>query len=139
MKKTATTIAIAILGVTALASCTREVVREVPVTDPTEQTLPGGNDDIVLTPGEAIANARDSVPSLWAYTDAEMYEMMTVACDSIDQWAPDYYGFLDNMNATLAGAGTKNTNEITGIISAAIVSVCTYHQSGMIKALNAFN
>jgi hypothetical protein len=135
MKKTATTIALAILGTATLASCTTEtVIREVPATDPPANTAPP-TDDFGVSTAEAIATARESVPSLWSYTDAEMFEMMSVACDALDEWAPDYAGFISNMEDVLSTSSTQETAEATALIAAGASSICSYHMDDLMDAL----
>jgi len=130
MKKTVTTLALAILGTATLASCTTEtVIREVPATDPPTSTAPPA-DDLGVSTAEA-----KSVPSLWAYTDAEMFEMMSVACDALDEWAPDYEGFIINMEDVLSTSSTQETAEATALIAAGASSICSYHADDLMAAL----
>lgn len=130
--------ALAVAGIALiLASCTGEttVIREVQVTTPSEQTAPPVEEPSRISRSSAIATARESVPSLWDLSDDTMESLMMTSCESIDSWAPDYEGYLDNAREMLSRDSSQR-DEIIAIIVASIFSVCTEHQLGINDVLN---
>lgn len=91
----------------------------------------------VLSVADAIASAQDTTPSLYVYTDSEMIQLMNVACDSLDQWGGNYSGFLSNAQQQLAGESTLMLQETSSLVIAAVFSICTEHQVGLLDAMDS--
>lgn len=130
--------ALAVAGIALiLASCTGEttVIREVQVTTAPEQTSAPVEEPSRISRAHAIATARESVPSLWDLSDDTMESLMMTSCESIDSWAPDYQGYLDNAREMLSRDSSQR-DEIIAIIVASIFSVCTEHQIGITDVLD---
>ena len=123
-----------------LASCTGEttVIREVQVTSaPIETTAPAPSSSPErLSRAEAISSAQSYAPSLRLISNATIESLMMTACESIDTWAPDYSGYLRNAQTVLADESSIQRDEINAIVVAAIYSVCTEHQIGIVDALD---
>ena len=140
-------IAIASLAVVAVifGGCTVKETKYVPQTtsapQTTERTVPttSGRQPETMTPGVAIASAQEQAPTLYIYTDSEMLQLMSVACDSLGQWGGDYYGFLQNAQNQMANESTVSQKETSAIIIAAVFSICTQHQLGLLDAMNSMN
>ena len=132
--------ALAIAGVAViLASCTGEttVIREVQVTASSEQTQETTpvEEPTRMSRASAIATARQSVPTLWELSDDVIESLMMTSCESIDSWAPDYEGYLDNAREMLTRDSSQR-DEILAIVVASIYSVCPEHQLGITDVLD---
>ena len=129
--------ALAIAGVAViLASCTGEttVIREVQVTASTQETT-AVEEPTRMSRASAIATARQSVPTLWELSDDVIESLMMTSCESIDSWAPDYEGYLDNAREMLTRDSSQR-DEILAIVVASIYSVCPEHQLGITDVLD---
>jgi hypothetical protein len=122
-------------SVLLLASCgTKTIIREVQVTPaPTTSTTIASSDTMSTT--EAIAGIRLEAPSFNYTSDAEIYSMMGTACDTIDQWAPNYRGYLLNARDKLSGQNTEMRSQISAVIIGAISSICTQHKWGILDII----
>lgn len=110
---------------------------DAPVTTERQTTTTVGRSPEVLSTSDAIAAAQSNTPTLYVFTDAEMITLMGTACDSLDQWDGDYEGFLLNAQNQMANESTLQQQETSSIIIAAVFSICTYHQIGLIDTMNA--
>ena len=118
------------LALTLTACGKTTIIREVPVTTPSTSTSAPVPSD-AMTTSEAIMDARETAPSLNQFTDTQIFEFMTTVCDTIDDWAPDYSGYLVNVRNKLSEESMQSKVEITALIIAAINSVCTWHEDGI--------
>jgi len=128
MKKTA--LAALAIATISLAACGEKttIIREVPAAPQPTASIEGSS---TMSTTEAIRDAQQTAPSLNAYTDAQMFEFMSKVCDTIDDWAPDYSGYLVNARNQLSSSDMQAKVEITALIIAAINSVCTWHEAGI--------
>lgn len=125
-----------IVATALLASCgTKTIVREVQVTPAPTTTQPAPEVDTMSTT-EAIMWIRENAPSLGYESDASLYKLMGTACDTIDEWYPDYRGYLTNARDKLSGQNTEMRSQISVIIIGAISSICTQHKWGIMDILN---
>lgn len=132
MKKTA--IAALVMATISLAACGEKttIIREVPAAPQSTASI---EDSSTMSTTEAIRDAQQTAPSLNEYTDAQMFQFMTTVCDTIDDWAPDYSGYLVNARNQLSSSDMQSKVEITALIIAAIRSVCTWHEAGINNVL----
>jgi hypothetical protein len=127
----------AVAATAMLASCgTKTIVREVQVTQAPTTTQPAPDVDSMSTT-EAILWIRENAPTLGYESDAMIYKLMGTACDTIDEWYPDYRGYLSNARDKLSGENTEMRSQISVIIVGAISSICTQHKQGIMSILNA--
>jgi len=126
-----------ILSVLMLASCgTKTIVREVQVTQaPTITEAPAPESTMSVT--EAIMWIRQQAPSFEYSSDSSIYSLMGTACDTIDDWAPDYRGYLVNARDKLSGQNTEIRSQISAVIVGAISSICTQHKQAIVNLMEA--
>jgi EamA domain-containing membrane protein RarD len=62
---------------------------------------------------------------------------MTTVCDKIDEWSPNYRGYLLNMKKVATDESTSLRAELAVLTVAAVNYVCTWHNAGLTAALNA--
>lgn len=127
-----------VLASMMLASCgTKTIVREVLVTQApaTTQTLPELTDE-TMSVSEAVAWVRQNAPSFEYDSDSSLYSLMAKVCDTIDEWSPDYRGYLLNARDKLSGENTLMRSQISVLIMGAISSICTQHKWGIMDLLN---
>lgn len=124
-------------SVLILASCgTKTIVREVQVTPPPTTSTTVASVETMSTI-EAIAWIRSQAPSFNYTSDASIYSLMGTACDTIDQWAPDYRGYLVNARDKLSGQNTEMRSQISAVIVGAISSICTQHKQAIVGIMNS--
>ena len=131
MKKSALAAIVLTLALTACGETT--IIREVPASTQTPTTVTSSSG--TMTTSEAIMDARQTAPSLNQFTDSQIFQFMTTVCDTIDDWAPNYTGYLANARNKLSGQDMQAKVEITALVVAAINSICTWHEDGINAAL----
>lgn len=134
-------VSLSVIALSACGSGTTTIIREVPAstTIAVENTAPEKQEEssevIRMSIREAINYVRTSTSGLWEYSDEEIASLMATACDTIDEWAPDYKGYLANAREALTGEGTSMRSDIAAIMLGGLYAYCSYHQEGMFKAL----
>lgn len=131
------TLAAIIISASLLPACGKTtIIREVQATTSTVAESTQGVDSDTMSASAVIAEMRQSTPSLNVYTDGELYNFMTTICDKINEWAPNYTGYLLNAKRVTQNEGTALLAEVSILTVGAITSVCTWHKAGFTKALN---
>lgn len=139
-------VSLSVIALSACGSGTTTIIREVPASTTTiavENTAPEKQEEssevIRMSIREAVNYVRSSTSGLWEYSDEEIASLMATACDTIDDWAPDYRGYLANAREALIDEGTSTRSDIAAIMLGGLYAYCSYHQEGMFKALENTN
>jgi uncharacterized membrane protein len=128
------------LGLSACSGGTTTIIREVPASTTTEaltQEPAQENASRVerWSLRKAVDYVRQNAPSTRAYSDETIADLMGTACDSIDTWAPDYEGYLNQAASVLSKESTADRNDLVTIIIGGLHAYCPYHQEGVLDAL----
>jgi uncharacterized membrane protein len=133
-------ISLAAFSISACGGGTTTIIREVPASTTTEVLAEEPVQEESFqeerwTLREAINYVRQNAPSLESYSNETIADLMATSCDSIDTWAPDYEGYIDQARRTLSAEDTLMRNELTTIIIGGLYAYCPYHQEGVLAAL----